>query len=98
MSESITVYAIYDTRKGQFFKRGAKGAWLTRGAAKNALLYDMGCISRDKADWCKHFNRFEINSDWLHSEEWKTRYLSFANQTRYECLEYELLERNGAPV
>lgn len=88
-SMGMKVYLIWDNRNQEFFKAGAKAAWISKGAAKNAVFSKIGS-SICRANYHGKYHKNELSDDWLDSAEWNRRYLSFADQTRFECREYEI--------
>lgn len=83
----MKVYAIWDNRIGEFVTpSSAKRFWVSKGAAKNAIL---GQISTYSEKWKNHFTNSEVSQDWLKNRR-EYDPISFKDQTRYECREYDL--------
>ena len=83
----MKIYLIFDRRTGLFWKNGAKGAWITKAAAKNAIMCKFGC---SRENWKNKFDQTEVCEHWKVSENWDDRYLSFDKQFRFQCREYDI--------
>ena len=86
------IYAIWDNRTKTFYKREDRKFWNTKNGAKDALMFDLRFITVDT--YKKHFLENEVTSTWLKTSDRKVgdHYLSFRDQTRYECRRYCLIE------
>ena len=84
----MKVFLIFDNRSRTFFAKGTKGVWLKKSSAKSAVMYDLRCLGKE--DYLKYFLQSEIKDSWMDDDSWENRHLTFKDQTRYECREYDL--------
>lgn len=94
----MKVYVIFDKREQTFVQTSkGKGSWLSKGAAKSALMLRLNCITKD--NYHKKLTTAELTKDWIdHNHLFERRYLAFKDQTRYQCWEYDLLKTHSKVV
>ncbi len=85
----MKVYAIWDNRKKEFcIPSKAKKFWCKKGSAKIAVM-NCVCSTLYLDSYSKVFKDDEVRR-WLDSNPRKYDSISFSDQTRFECREYDL--------
>ena len=100
LQDTITVYTIFDNRTRTFWQHKAKAFWVSKTAAKNALVGQKGgWLSESKV--ASFYNEEEFTLEYRnrtipHCIGHKT--MAFKDQTRFICLKMQLTRDKGLPV
>lgn len=84
------IFAIWDNRAQKFYESASSGKflWPTKQAALAGVMFQLRCVN--KHNYLKHFAQDEVTKSWLKAKD--EHYLTFPEQTRYECRRYCLVE------
>lgn len=94
--KNMKIYTIIDNRDNSFWKHKAKQSWVSKGAAKTAVMSAYyGCLRLDS--YKKIFNDTEVSS-WLNKKPHKWDNMTFKDQNRFKCLEFDLTKLEAIEV
>jgi hypothetical protein len=88
----MKIYTIIDNRDNSFWKHKAKQSWISKGAAKNALIR---CFRLES--YRRVFSDIEVSS-WLNKKPHRWDNMTFKDQNRFKCLEFDLAKLEGIEV
>lgn len=82
------IFTIWDNREQLFYTKNDRALWPSKKSAIEALMFNFR--STHKTNYIKHFKPEEIKKSWLKGTE--DQYITFGDQTRFECRRYCLKE------
>ena len=86
----MKIYTILDTTTNEFWKHKAKQSWISKGAAKSAVMQQI----RAQKLWEKHWKEVFKDNLILSKTESPFQKITFADQKRFKCLEFDLTKFN----
>jgi len=90
----MKIYTILDTTTNDFWKHKAKQSWISKGAAKSAVMNQI----REQRWWAKDWKLvFKENKMPIKTES-AFQKATFADQKRFKCLEFDLTKLKGEEV